>query len=248
GITHWGELLDPNRLKDESVNQQLHARLRELFLTKTAAEWERIGNRAGTAIGWARSAQEWLQDEHARAIEAVTEVNDPVLGPTRMAGVPVKLTRSPGKIGGPRHAPDADREAILAELEALEEAGASPTPEEAGIITEVGSAAEPELQHPLQGMKVIDYCVALAGPTCGRLLYEFGADVIKINAPKAGVGGYLNRGKRSLLLNLESYEAQAVFWKLVEGADVIVENFSPGTADRLGDRKSTRLNSSHVKI
>jgi crotonobetainyl-CoA:carnitine CoA-transferase CaiB-like acyl-CoA transferase len=83
-------------------------------------------------------------------------------------------------------------------------------------------------------MKVLDLCVALAGPTCGRLLLEFGADVIKINAPKAGVAGYLNRGKRSLLLNLESFDAQDVFWKLVEGSDVVVENFSPGTADRLG--------------
>jgi crotonobetainyl-CoA:carnitine CoA-transferase CaiB-like acyl-CoA transferase len=83
-------------------------------------------------------------------------------------------------------------------------------------------------------MKVIDLCVALAGPTCGRLLYEFGADVVKINAPKGGVGGYLNRGKRSLLLNVESFEAQRVFWGLAEQADVVLENFSPGTADRLG--------------
>ena len=97
-----------------------------------------------------------------------------------------------------------------------------------------GEAEESELKHPLQGMKVLDLCVALAGPTCGRLLLEFGADVIKINAPKGGVGGYLNRGKRSLLLDLESFEAQQVFWKLVEDADIVVENFSPGTADRLG--------------
>jgi crotonobetainyl-CoA:carnitine CoA-transferase CaiB-like acyl-CoA transferase len=83
-------------------------------------------------------------------------------------------------------------------------------------------------------MKVLDLCVALAGPTCGRLLLEFGADVVKINAPKAGVGGYLNRGKQSLLLDVGSFEAQQVFWKLVEQADVVVENFSPGTADRLG--------------
>jgi crotonobetainyl-CoA:carnitine CoA-transferase CaiB-like acyl-CoA transferase len=83
-------------------------------------------------------------------------------------------------------------------------------------------------------MKVVDLCVALAGPTCGRLLYEFGADVVKINAPKGGVGGYLNRGKRLLLLNLESFEAQRVFWGLAEQADVVLENFSPGTADHLG--------------
>src|SRR5439155_14825918 len=98
-----------------------------------------------------------------------------------------------------------------------------------------GSPPEREtLSHPLQGYKVLDLCLALAGPTCGRLLLEFGADVIKVQAPHAGVGGYLNRGKRSLLLDLAPIEGQAVFWKLVESADVVLENFSPGTADRLG--------------
>ena len=81
---------------------------------------------------------------------------------------------------------------------------------------------------------MLDLCVALAGPTCGRLLLEFGADVLKISAPHQGVGGYLNRGKRSLLLDLDSFDAQRVFWKLIEDADVVLENLSPGTADRLG--------------
>ena len=221
GITDWGDLVDINRLKDEAVNQKLHARLRELFLTKTAEEWERIGNKAGAAIGWARSAQEWLHTEHAQAIKAVTQLEDPELGLTRMAGVPVNLTASPAEIGAPRHKPDADRASILAELETLPK-------------REVKPGIEPDLAHPLQGMKIVDYCVALAGPTCGRLLYEFGAEVVKINPPKAGVGGYLNRGKRSLLLDLQSYDAQAVFWKLIEDADAVVENLSPGTSDRLG--------------
>jgi crotonobetainyl-CoA:carnitine CoA-transferase CaiB-like acyl-CoA transferase len=229
-ILDWGELVDVNALKDEAVNQRLHAALRELFLTKTAEEWERIGNKAGAAIGWARSAQEWLQAEHAQAIEAVTQIEDPLLGPTRMAGVPVKLTRSPSKIGGPRHAPDADRNAILEELDALPRRESPLSASGEGV----GGGVASLLRHPLQGMKVVDYCVALAGPTCGRLLYEFGADVVKINAPKAGVGGYLNRGKRSLLLDLQSYDAQAVFWKLVEQADIVLENLSPGTSDRLG--------------
>lgn len=48
------------------------------------------------------------------------------------------------------------------------------------------------------------------------------------------MGGYLNRGKRSLLLDLKRIEAQEVLWCMVETADVVLENFSPGTADRLG--------------
>jgi crotonobetainyl-CoA:carnitine CoA-transferase CaiB-like acyl-CoA transferase len=138
-----------------------------------------------------------------------------------MAGLPVKLTATPGAPQGPRHLPDADHDGVVSELGRL----APRTPL---------SGSEPGLQHPLQGMKVIDMCVALAGPTCGRLLYEFGADVVKINAPKQGVGGYLNRGKRSLLLDLESFEAQQVFWRLLQDTDIVVQNFSPGTAERLG--------------
>jgi crotonobetainyl-CoA:carnitine CoA-transferase CaiB-like acyl-CoA transferase len=81
----------------------------------------------------------------------------------------------------------------------------------------------------------MDLCLALAGPTCGRLLGEFGADVAKINAPQSGGGnGYLNRGKRSLLLDVASIEGQQVFWKLLEQTDIVLENFSPSTTDRLG--------------
>jgi crotonobetainyl-CoA:carnitine CoA-transferase CaiB-like acyl-CoA transferase len=222
GITDWGpEFLDIKRLQDEAANQRLHARLRELFLTRTAAEWEELGNRAGAAIGWARSVNEWIQTEHARKICAVVEVDDPEFGPTWMAGLPVRLTETLGLPKGPRHLPDEDHAEIVADLDGARRAG-------------VDAGLERSLRHPLQGMKVLDLCVALAGPTCGRLLLEFGADVIKINAPHAGVSGYLNRGKRSLLLDLEPVEAQQVFWKLVEDADVVLENFSPGTADRLG--------------
>jgi len=220
GITDWGpDYLDIMRLRDESLNQRLHARLRELFLTKTAREWEELGNQAGAAIGWCRTTDEWIATDHARELGAVVELDDPELGPTWMAGLPVLLSATPGKAKGPRHLPDADRADVLAELE---------------TFVRRPQASNAEITHPLQGVKVLDLCVALAGPTCGRLLLEFGADVIKINAPKQGVSGYLNRGKRSMLLDLESFEAQQVFWKLIENSDVLVENFSPGTADRLG--------------
>ena len=232
GITDWGpELLDVVKLRDEKVNQQLHARLRELFLTRTAAEWEEVGNRAGAAMGWARTTDEWIAADHARELRAVVQLDDPEFGPTWMAGLPVHLTATPGNPRGPRHVPDADRPEILADLGS--ESAPSTAARGAGP-SDTGAASDAGITSPLQGMKVVDMCVALAGPTCGRLLYEFGADVVKINAPKSGVGGYLNRGKRSLLLNLESFEAQRVFWGLAEQADVVLENFSPGTADHLG--------------
>jgi crotonobetainyl-CoA:carnitine CoA-transferase CaiB-like acyl-CoA transferase len=76
----------------------------------------------------------------------------------------------------------------------------------------------------------------LAGPTSGRILAEFGADVVKINGPQKRIGshGYLNRGKRTLLLDVESPRGQQVFWKLIERADVVIQNFPKGTAERYG--------------
>jgi crotonobetainyl-CoA:carnitine CoA-transferase CaiB-like acyl-CoA transferase len=223
GVTvEWDpDLLDLERNADPATNERLHARLRELFLTRSAAAWEEIGNRAGAAIGWVRTAAEWIHTPHARELGAVVQLDDPEFGPTWMAGLPVRLTGSPGAPRAPRRLVDADHAEIVAELDRL-----PPSP--------LLKATEPDLAHPLAGMKVIDLSLALAGPTCGRLLYEFGADVIKVQPPHAGIGGYLNRGKYSLLLDLRAAGARQVFWPLVEAADIVLENFAPGTADRMG--------------
>jgi crotonobetainyl-CoA:carnitine CoA-transferase CaiB-like acyl-CoA transferase len=218
GIDHWGEALDITRLQDPQANEALHARLRELFLTRPAAEWERIGNEAGASIGMIRTSTEWLHEGHARVIGAVTRLEDPVLGPTLMAGLPVRLSLTDGEPGEPRHLPDADREEILARL--------AP----AAVADERPVTGAP----PLDGLRVLDLCLALAGPTSGRLLAEAGASVIKVYPPDGGAGGYLNRGKRSLLFDLDTQQGRELFWKLVEDADVLVQNFAPGTAERLG--------------
>ena len=121
-------------------------------------------------------------------------------------------------------------------------------------------ATEPD-EGPLAGLRVIDLTRALAGPFCTLVLAGLGADVIKVedpsggdiargNAPYLGPGGLamaksgpddmslavLNRcrGKRSVTLDLKRPGAAGVFMDLVRRADVVVENFSSGTADRLG--------------
>jgi crotonobetainyl-CoA:carnitine CoA-transferase CaiB-like acyl-CoA transferase len=221
GITSWGpDLLDIDHLKDAATNQRLHARLRALFLTRTAEEWEEIGNSCGAAIGWCRTTSEWIANRHAQDTGAVVQLDDPELGLTWMPGVPVQLSDTPAAPRGPRHRADQDRQTVLTRRNAR--------------VAPSDEGREPGIQHPLEGIKVLDLCVALAGPTCGRLLHEFGAEVIKVSQPQNGVSGYLNRGKRSILLNLSSLDGQRVFWKLAEGADVLVENLSPSTSDRLG--------------
>jgi len=214
------ELLDLAANARPAVNERLHARLQEEFLTRTAAEWEALGNAAGAAIGFIRTPAEWIGTEQARRTHAVTQVTDPEFGDMWCAGVPVGLSDFPDPRPLPRRPAGADTAEVLAELDAL-----PPRPP--------GTGPEPGLAQPLSGLRVLDLGLALAGPTCGRLLAEFGAEVVKVGGPGYRAAGYLNRGKESLLLDLAALGGQEVYWRLVDQADVVLENFSPGTASRL---------------
>ncbi|WP_242490083.1 CaiB/BaiF CoA transferase family protein [Noviherbaspirillum cavernae] len=101
----------------------------------------------------------------------------------------------------------------------------------------------------LSGIKVVDLSRVMSGPYCTALLADMGAEVIKIETPGSGddsrhfgphVNDYsvyfaqLNRNKKSITLNLKQPEACEVLRKLVADADVVVENFRPGVAKRLG--------------
>ena len=104
---------------------------------------------------------------------------------------------------------------------------------------------------PLDGLRVIDLSTVLAGPNCARYLADFGADVIKVERPDGGDslrgmawrdprdGGGLwwklvNRNKRTIALDLKDDGDRGTFLSLVDGANVLVENFRPGTLERLG--------------
>lgn len=99
---------------------------------------------------------------------------------------------------------------------------------------------------PIADVTVIELGHIVAGPFCGMLLADLGADVVKVEHPGGGdmlrdsseLGNstfdYLNRNKSSVTIDLKSAEGSAVFERLVAEADVVIENFGPGATDRLG--------------
>jgi crotonobetainyl-CoA:carnitine CoA-transferase CaiB-like acyl-CoA transferase len=115
---------------------------------------------------------------------------------------------------------------------------------------------EPDGRQALTGLKVVDLSRVLAGPYATQMLGDHGAEVIKVEAPagdmtrdwgppfRDGLSAYfsgLNRNKKHIALDLSQPEGQEILRTLVSGADVVIENFKPGTMERWGLGADTLL-------
>jgi crotonobetainyl-CoA:carnitine CoA-transferase CaiB-like acyl-CoA transferase len=220
-------------------------RVAALFATRPARDWEDLGAETGAEVAMARTTAEWIREPHALEGGLVTEVDDPRYGRMRQPGLAATMSATPGGVRFPARPAGADRAAILADLEAVERRAptAAPAP---GPAPEAAGAA-----GALAGVTVVDLAIVLAGPTCGRTLAEFGADVVKVEMPaeraRRGLGMTpgaspvlrafnvdVNRGKRSIVLDLKADAGQELLWELIDQADVLVENFRGGVIDALG--------------
>ncbi|HLI66352.1 MAG TPA: CoA transferase [Caulobacteraceae bacterium] len=217
---------------DQFTGEDAAEKVRALFLTKTAIEWENLGADVRTEVVVCRSTPDWIKAEQAQSSSMLARVDDPVLGPMVQPGLQVHLDHCEGEIRAASE-PDADRAAVLADLGRAAPA-ATPAP-----------AGDP--LAALAGKKVVDLCIVLAGPTCGRTLAEFGANVIKVERPTAAnqtgqlarVSPHafnidINRGKRSIVIDLKTEEGLKALMTLVKDADVVVQNFRHGVNEKLG--------------
>src|SRR5262245_21536861 len=98
---------------------------------------------------------------------------------------------------------------------------------------------------PLEGVRVVEFAHMVMGPSCGLVLADLGAEVIKVEPPAgdntrrleaAGAGFFpvFNRNKKSLAIDLQRAEGRAGVEKLILSSDVLTENFRPGALDKLG--------------
>ncbi len=125
------------------------------------------------------------------------------------------------------------------------------------------SGSSPLPQRALEGLRVLDFSHALAGPYCTLLLADYGAEVYKLESPQGGelsrgwgppfAGGQaafflgLNRGKRGISIDLKRPEGIELCLRLLDRMDVVIENFRPGTMDRLGlDYQTVRARNPRV--
>lgn len=184
-------------------------RLAEMFRQRPAAEWEDLINAAGGAATVVRRHADWKAEAHAAESGLLTR--DAASGRWRV-GAGVVVTAKPG--AKPRR---------------------SQAPRPAAAMAPSPGTPKP---LPLAGVRIVDFCIVIAGPTCGRVLAELGADIVKIDAADRDLGSYLwldvNRGKRSLVLDLKTDGGREIAAKLVAGADVVLQNFRTGKIDAFG--------------
>ncbi len=222
---------DPDRISMEPdgllTGMFLHPMLADAFKKFPSAQWVEAAERAGVGVALVRWPAEALADGSFVADGCVVEVDDPDLGPIRHVGPVLEFSATPGSVQGPAPRPGAHTADVVAE---------------ATMATPSYSAAASarSLAHPLEGVRVLDLGLGVAGPFTGRALADLGADVTKVHAVHdtfwAGthMGLGTNRGKRSIALNLKDERGRAALDALIARADVVTTNWRPGAAARLG--------------
>lgn len=198
---------------------KIAARMKEVFLTRTAKEWERIFGRGKFPGAPQRWLQEWIHDDHAETTGLMIDVEDPEFGTMIQPGPMVWLEESGEEMLEPAPREWVDFDTALASLKAHPTVLPAPVP-----------AAEKT--GWLDGVRILDMCNVIAGPHSVSYLTRFGAEVIKLDPAKPFYdcwntvifGMSHGRGKRSILTDVSSPEGREIFEKLVKSVDVIVWN------------------------
>jgi crotonobetainyl-CoA:carnitine CoA-transferase CaiB-like acyl-CoA transferase len=193
----------------------------------TRDEWDALATSVQFNLQPVRRPEEAFVDELSAADGSVVEIQDPELGPLRQAGILFRLHDRPTAPQGP--APKRGQHTD--EVKALA-AAASARPAAAAGST-------PPAKGPLDGIRILDFGFAVAGPFTSQILADMGADVVKVDTAARGGWGQnhmglgVNKNKRHLALDAKNPEARPVLEELIRSADVITHNMRPGAAERL---------------
>ena len=205
--------------------------IEEVMRTKTASEWEAIMAEAGVPFAYVRTRDEWL------AIEALEK-----------SGIFSKMDNGRSVITVPGRVVDIDgpgqelintqhREPESVDVDSIDELLKPPLSNKS-----LTNAAVPQKKGDLlRGLKVLDMCSIIAGPTASYTLAQYGAEVIRAEPPNSfnlplhqAWSLEVNQGKRSIVIDIKMAPGREVFRRLVSWADVLMHNRLDDTAQRLG--------------
>ena len=228
-------------------NEKIAAELERIFATRTRDEWLAFLQSEDIPCAPADPITTYISDPQIKANKMAVRVEDAERGSGLQMGVPVNLEGAQGKIRSRSPKLGEHTHEILAELGSRSRRGTDRRePQQAA--EETADVPEESSAHPLEGLTVLDLTTMINGPYCAKLLSEMGAEVIKIEPPDgdpwrimgAGFVG-VNRGKRSVVIDLKEEEGRKIVYEIVARTDVIVENARWGVWHRLGlDYESVR--------
>jgi crotonobetainyl-CoA:carnitine CoA-transferase CaiB-like acyl-CoA transferase len=206
---------------------ELRATLTHILRSKPYAEWAAAFEAADVPFAPARLAEEALSDPQVLHNGMVTSLDDPAVGPVLQMGVPIRLSKTPGRIAGPR-----SLAALPAEDTPIPVTPRLPAPS-------AGVAPHPP---PLAGVRILEITNLIAGPTAGRILADLGADVIKLEPP----GGDLSRpiarsyfyavnfNKRSICVDTGTAAGRQLVQRIAASVDALIANLRPQATERMG--------------
>jgi crotonobetainyl-CoA:carnitine CoA-transferase CaiB-like acyl-CoA transferase len=208
---------------------RISARMKEVFITRTAKEWERIFGRGKFPGAPHRWLQEWINDDHAETSGLMLEVDDPVYGPMTQPGPMIWLEESARTMVTPKPRRMVSYATALATLAAIE--------------TKLPRVRQKNARDGwLDGVRILDLCNVIAGPHSVAYLARFGAKVIKLDPAKPFYdcwntvifGMSHMRGKQSLLTDITKPEGRAILEDLIKASDVIVWNAPDRQVESMG--------------
>ena len=220
----------PGTIKDEETRKRVFDAVAGVMRTRPAADWVADLQAADVPCDVTLTPEEAMSDPQIVHNELVHGLDDPKLGATKMLGLPLKMSGTPGRIRGAR----AGSITLTPTLSHQGRGGSSATDE--SVDTRDSGAL------PLEGVRVMDMTNVIAGPFAGRLLADLGADVVKFEPPRGDIsrpGGSamflaLNANKRAVSANTKTDEGKEVARRLAASSDMMLANMRPGATDRMG--------------
>ena len=191
-------------------------------------EWVEAAANGNMTMQPCRSIEESLTDPYLISDNCVTTIDDPELGKINQVGITYRLSNSQGEVKGPTHKSGADTNTVKKYAELLPEPTVHKLP------------AEPTGKGPLDGIRVLDLGLAIAGPFGCQLLGDMGAEVIKMNTlwdsywHKCHIAAMANRNKRSFAVMLKHPKGMEALKRLIATCDVVQHNMRYPATQRLG--------------